>query len=92
MLEILKNMVLVSVILIFGYSIANIILSRGKIAKQEIKKTLFKLSEKSYADGQKDYYKKDIRFDAYRNCWIKSPWSNKQDPITYVKCDNYKGK
>ena len=48
--------------------------------------------ENAFAEGQKKYFEGDISFDAYRNCWIKSPWDSKIKPITYVMCDNYKGK
>ena len=59
-------------------------------SKSNIKKEVQKVMEKAFADGQRKVFEKDISFDSYRNCWVKSPWTDqaKKEPITYVKCDN----
>jgi len=56
--------------------------------KNSIKNEVRRIRELAYADGQRDFYKGNVNFDSYRNCWISSPWTNKKEPSTYVRCDN----
>ncbi len=42
---------------------------------------LTKHAEKTYAEGQRDAINGDVRLDLLNNCWIKSPWDNKDAKI-----------
>lgn len=51
-----------------------------------IKSALIKTAEGAYAEGQRDAINRDIRLDLMRNCWIKSPWDNKEPSGVIKMC------